>query len=220
MASKARKAFDRNVQDVKRLLEIHTDVGGDAKGRRVGLEVLNKSAIVLITAIWEAYCEDVAAEALEHLVANVPSGSALPKELKKKIAGDITAVKNELGMWDLADAGWKDCARARLESLTEERNRRLNTPKSNQIDELFNAAIGLSRVSGAWRWQKMSVSQARAKLDKFVTLRGAIAHRGGAASSANKSQVTDYLKHATKLVAKTGGRVNKHVMSATGKALW
>ncbi len=220
MASKARKAFDLNVKDVKRLLEIHTDVGGDAKGRRYGLEVLNRSAIVLITAVWEAYCEDISAEALHHLVSNVSSGSALPKELKKKIVTDITDDKNELAMWDLADAGWKTRVLARLTALTQERNRRLNTPKSDQIDKLFDAAIGLSSVSSAWRWKSMSVSQARAKLDKFVSLRGDIAHRGGAVSGVTKAQVTDYLKHVGTLVSKTGGSVNKHVKNASGKALW
>ena len=105
MPSKARAAFDENAQDVDRLLEIHSDVGGDAKGRRFGLEVLNKSAIVLLTAIWEAYCEDIATEALEHLIAHVPSGSALPKELKKRIVNDIEADRNKLAMWDLADSG-------------------------------------------------------------------------------------------------------------------
>jgi hypothetical protein len=220
MASEARRAFDRNAKDVERLLEIHADVGGDAQGRRFGLEVLNKSAIVLITAIWEAYCEDVAAEALQHLVGNAPSGSKLPKELKKKIAGDIRADPNDLAMWDLADGGWKARAEARLSSLMEERNKRLNTPKSDHIDELFANAIGLPGLSGAWRWPKMSVPQARAKLDKFVTLRGDIAHRGAAASSVKKAQVTDYLKHVKRLVAKTGGRVNAHVKRATGKPLW
>jgi len=220
MASQSRQAFDHNVQDVERLLEIHADVGGDAQGRRFGLEVLNKSAIVLITAIWEAYCEDIAAEALGHLVANVASGSQLPKELKKKIAADIKADQNDLAMWDLADAGWQTRAKGRLASLMVERNRRLNTPKSDQIDELFAAAIGLTSVSSSWRWKKMSVAQARAKLDDFVELRGAIAHRGAAAASVKKVQVTNYLKHVKRLVGKTGGRVNTHVQNATGKALW
>lgn len=84
MASQARSAFDQNAKDIKRLLSIHADIGGDSKGRRYGLEVLNKSSIVLITAFWEAYCEDIASEALQHLVTFSPSGLALPKELKKK----------------------------------------------------------------------------------------------------------------------------------------
>jgi hypothetical protein len=98
--------------------------------------------------------------------------------------------------------------------------RRLNTPKLDQIDELFTNAIGLLGVSGAWRWPKMSVAQAKAMLDKFVTLRGEIAQRGAAASSVKKMHLTDYLEHVTRLVAKTGGRVNDHVKHATGKPLW
>ena len=39
-----------------------------ARGRRYHLEVLNKSAIVLVTSFWEAYCEDIAAEGLAHIV--------------------------------------------------------------------------------------------------------------------------------------------------------
>jgi len=220
MASQARRAFDRNVADVERLLEIHADVGGDAQGRRFGLEVLNKSAIVLITAFWEAYCEDLAAEALVHLVGHVSSGSLLPKELKKKIAADIKAEPNDIAMWELADSGWKAHVKARLATLMAERNRRLNTPKSDQIDDLFATAIGLSGVSTAWRWKKMSIAQARTKLDRFVGLRGAIAHRGAAASGVKKVQVTDYLAHVKRLVSKTGGRVNTHVKGACGRALW
>jgi hypothetical protein len=73
MASKARSAFDQNAADIQRLLDLHQRVGGDSRGRRYGLEVLNKSAIVLITAFWEAYCEDLAAEGLEHIVKHAKS---------------------------------------------------------------------------------------------------------------------------------------------------
>jgi hypothetical protein len=220
MPSKARTAFDKNAQDVDRLLKIHSDVGGDAKGRRFGLEVLNKSAIILLTAIWEAYCEDIASEALEHLIAHVPSGTALPTELKKRIVGDIKADHNELAMWELADGGWKVRVQARLAALTAERNRRLNTPKTEQINELFASAIGLAKMSDAWRWKKMSPAKAREKLDNYVALRGSIAHRGAAEAGVKKAQVQDYFKHVKRLVAKTGGRVNTHVKDATGKPLW
>ncbi len=220
MPSLARLAFTQNAKDVQRLLEIHADVGGDAKGRRFGLEVLNKSAIVLITAVWEAYCEDIAEEALRHLVSHVPSASHLPKELKKRITADIKSDPNDLAMWDLADTGWKARAGARLASLTAERNRRLNTPKADQIDELFAAAIGLSGVSMAWRRKKMSVARARKKLDDCVALRGTIAHRGVAAASVTKAQVINYFQHVKRLVAKTGDRVRAHVRTATGKQPW
>jgi hypothetical protein len=66
----------------------------------------------------------------------------------------------------------------------------------------------------------MTVERARRKLDKYVTLRGEIAHRGTAGASVKKSQVTDYFQFIKKLAANTGGEVNRYVQPLTGKALW
>ncbi len=220
MPSKARLAFDKNAADISRLLEIHTDLGGDAQGRRYRLEVLNKSAIVLVTAIWEAYCEDLAAEALRHVVDHAPNSDALPVDLKKKIAKELKADLNELAIWKLADRAWRRVLTKRLDDLAQERNKKLNTPRAENIIELFATALGLTDVSNGWRWKKMSVQQAKSKLDKYVSLRGAIAHRGQAAASCTKAQVKDYFAHVKRLVAKTGGRINAHVRSITGDGLW
>ncbi len=220
MSSQARKAFDENAKDVKRLLTIHTDIGGDSPGKRYGLEVLNKSALVLITAIWEAYCEDIAAEAVQHLIQHVPNPDELPNELKKKVVAELKAEKHELEVWKLAGDGWRVILQARVKSLTAERNSKLNTPKSSQINDLFSAALGLSNVSDSWKWKKMSASTAAKKLDSYVTLRGAVAHRGAAATSIKKTDVTGFFSHVKRLVSRTGGRVNKHVKDATGKSLW
>ena len=220
MPSKARKAFDANAEDIDRLLELHALVGGGARGKRIGLEVLNKSAIVLITATWEAYCEDLASEALQHMVRRAPNADRLSKHIKKQIAQELKSDLNEVAIWNLSVDGWRQFMSDRFGRLTEERNRQLNTPKALQIDGLFNQAIGLDQVSKAWHWRKMSVSRARQKLDGYVTLRGDIAHRGRAAERCHKSQVTGYFGHVKKLVAKTGGEVNRFVKDATGKALW
>jgi hypothetical protein len=64
MPSKSRIHFDENCEDVERLLTIHQDLAGNTPGRKYGVEVLNKSAIVLICAYWEAYNEDILHEAL------------------------------------------------------------------------------------------------------------------------------------------------------------
>ena len=212
--------MDENLADVDRLLEIHANVGGSKKGRRHRLEVLNKSAIVLITAFWEAYCEDLAAEALQHLVTHVPSASKLPVELKKKISTEIKAAHHDLKMWDLADGGWRPVVQARLATLMEQRNRKLNTPKAANIDELFMNAVGLSKVSDAWKWTKMSSVQASTQLDTYIEMRGAIAHRGSHSGGVKKTDVAQFLSLVKRLAAKTGGRVNTHVTDATSKTLW
>ncbi len=190
MPSKAREAFDQNAKDVERLLELHSQKGGSKPGRRYGLGVLNKSAIVLITSFWEAYCEDIAAEALAHIVAHAKSGKTLPTELKKTVASEIKKALNQIEMWELADDGWRQFLTSRLEGLKTERDRNLNTPKADHIDRLFLDAIGIERISDAWKWsKKMTVNRAREKLDRFVSLRGDIAHRGKALKGVTKAQV-------------------------------
>jgi hypothetical protein len=220
MASNSRRAFDDNAKDIERLLEIHTEYGGDGPGRRHRLEVLNKSAVVLITAIWEAYCEDITAEALTHIVKHATDHTGLPVELQKKIAKDLKAKPHELAVWDLAGDGWKSAVSKRLGELTAERNRRLNSPKSAAIDTLLLDGIGLSTASHAWHWKGMSVEQAKKKLDHYIELRGAIAHRGASASSCKKAHVEDFFEHVKVLVAKTGGKVNTFAKQASGKPLW
>ena len=221
MPSKARIAFDKNASDIDKLLELHEKQGGSSRGRRYGLAVLNKSAIVLITSFWEAYCEDIASEGLEHIVKHAKDASVLPKELKKQIAKELCEDLNDISVWSLSDNGWRDVLKNRLEKLREERNRRLNTPKSTNIDDLFLKALGISKISQTWKWAtKMNATRARKKLDKYVELRGAIAHRGDASRSVTKANVTDYFDFIKKLAGKTGGKVNTHVKSLTGRPLW
>jgi len=221
MPSKARIAFSENAQDIKRLLELHQETGGIAPGRRYGLEVLNKSAIVLITAFWEAYCEDIAAEGLIHIVRHASSADELPKEIKQVIAKEIKADPHELAVWSVSDKGWRKVLQDRLQRLQELRDRKLNTPRAENIDQLFMSALGISSISSSWKWaKKMTVERAKKKLDKYVTLRGGIAHPGKAVKSVTNAHVEDYFNFIEKLAAKTGGAVNKQVKKVTGKPLW
>lgn len=221
MPSQARKRFDENAVDIERLLELHSEKGGTLPGRRRGLDVLNKSAIILITSFWEAYCEDVAAEGLEHIVKHGISSDSLPKEIKQIVAKELKSDPNDLAVWALCGDGWKKILKNRLSDLQEQRNKRLNTPKTQNVDDLFVKALGLSSVSSSWRWAtKMTATRAREKLDRYVTLRGEIAHRGIAAKSVTKAQVEDYFDFIKSLVSKTGGAVNAYVRKITGKPLW
>ncbi|MFD4357231.1 HEPN domain-containing protein [Nocardia sp. NPDC058518] len=220
MASKARLAFDKNCEDVDRLLEVHVSLTGTAPGRRRQVEVLNKAGVVLITAFWEAYCEDIAAEGARHLVKHAKSANDLPEHLKKLVAKELSDQKHDLAAWQLADNGWRTFIEARLASIEAERNRRLNTPKTSQIDELFARSLGIEQMSKSWAWPRNPATKTAAKLDAFVTLRGSVAHRGTAAGGVKKKDVVDYYTLVKKLVSLTGGKVNGSVRKSTGKPLW
>jgi len=219
MPSKARAAFDESSKDIDRLLEIHGLIGGPQKGRRFRLEVLNKSAIVLITAIWEAYCEDIVSEAVEHIVTESPKAGALSKEIRKAVAKELKDDKNDLAAWNLADDGWRTVLRSRLKIMEERRAWSLNTPKSAQLRDFFRNAIGIEDITSDWSWRRMSPDQAQKKLNDYITLRGEIAHRG-TLKETYKYQVQDFLNHVQRLVSKTDEQVNKHVNTMTGKTLW
>jgi hypothetical protein len=220
MPSKARKLFDANVQDIQRLLDLHLQAGGSGVGRRHGLEVLNKAAIVLITAYWEAYCEDLATEALAHLVENAKSSAVLPKRFRRQIADDLKKAEHELEVWKIADDGWKRYVKDRLEDFKGKRNWDFNTPKTEPINVLFMHAIGIERISASWKWpKKMTVNRATQKLDKYVSLRGDIAHRGKGLTTVKKFQVSDFFKFIQKLAAKTDNTADAHIQRITGRPL-
>jgi RiboL-PSP-HEPN len=218
--SKAADAFVENFEDVKQLLRLHTMIGGSGTGRRHGLEVLNKAAIVLITAFWEAYCEDLAAEGLQHLLAHSASADKLPLRLRKQLAGEIKKATHELEMWKLAGDGWKTYLSQRLKRLSDERNRGLNTPKPHQLDELFEMALGIDKISDRWSWKGASATRTKKNLNDFVELRGSIAHRGKDSESVTRKQVTDYRRLVGRLAEKTDETVNQYVFQQTGAPLF
>ena len=88
-------------------MEFHQNESGENKGRRFGLEILNKSAIVLLSAYWEAYCEDIAAEGLNHLVTHLKDPQKLPEALRKVVSKQLKESANNLAVWEIAGAGWK-----------------------------------------------------------------------------------------------------------------
>jgi hypothetical protein len=123
-------------------------------------------------------------------------------------------------MWKLADDGWRDVLRSRLADFQHERNRRLNTPKSDQIDEMFARAAGINNVSARWYWNNMPAQREKEKLDAYVSLRGEVAHRGRAARTIPKAQVVDYYSHVKHLVGNTDPYVNRVVRNSTDVPLY
>jgi hypothetical protein len=50
--------------------------------------------------------------------------------------------------------------RKRVKAIAEARNRALNTPKTRNIADLFEEAVGLTKVTSSWTWSGMQAAQA------------------------------------------------------------
>lgn len=220
MTSNAQASFLKNCEDINELQQVFADVTTASPGRRRRLGAIHKSAIVLLTAFWEAFCEDIAAEALQHLVTHAPDAQALPLELRKQVARDLADDKNTLAAWKLAGDGWRSVLVSRLVSLQEARNRKLNTPNAQQIDDFFHRTLGIEKISDSWHWANMNAQRAAEKLDEYLIVRHEVAHRGNAAFTIWQYDVNECYNHVWRLVERTATEIAGILTGATGVSPW
>lgn len=212
--------LESNVADVKRLLSIHEGLGGNAPGRRFDLEVLNKSAVVLLVACWEAYVEDLATSAFDVLLQNSQDPSDFPSTVLTLASRPLRDDNDERRVWELAGSGWRQVLTAHKEDIVHRYIGRLNTPKPNQVNELFEKLIGMSGLSDNWRWHRTNATRAADRLTELVELRGSIAHRVTATQAVKKSTVNSYLDLVYRLSVISNNRVNEFLEQQVGQKPW
>jgi RiboL-PSP-HEPN len=204
----------------KRLLTIHETLGGGGPGRRRDLEILNKSAIVMTCAFWEAFVEDLATDVLEHLAEHATSARDLSADLRISILNELRREKNELAMWEIADGEWRNILRRRARKITEAEDRGFSSPRSRKIDEFLQNTSGITKLFNSWRWPGTSAPSARSRLDKFVDLRNKIAHRGGPPEeSVLKRHAHNGLNLINRLADISPATVDGQLAATTGKPL-
>ena len=220
MPSKAYEKLQENRKDLDILWSFHEEKSGDAPGRKFGVEPLNKAVVVFVCALWGAYCEDVVAEAIDLLAADCNDPNLLPKELRKHIAAQIKGDKNDLAVWQLAEAGWKLVLKNNATKFTKDLTGRWNTPKSLPVQELFLKALGIKDITANWSWRNSDSYSTRRRLDEFVGLRGGIAHRLVGEESVHKAHGTDFFTHIERIATIVDASVRDLHFSATNKHYW
>jgi hypothetical protein len=212
--------FVENTEEVKQLVAFHEEKTGSERGRRYGVEILNKSGIVLLTACWEAFVEDCASVALEFVLQKTPDPATLPKVVRTRIGQSIKNDKNDVKAWELAGTGWQNVVRDYKNKLLHTYVSFFNTPKAGNVDDLLDALLGLPRVSDNWAWQRLSPEGARDRLAKYIELRGSIAHRVKASQAVHKKTVNDYADFITRLAVRTANVTRVHVQSLVKADPW
>lgn len=205
-----------NIGEVDQLTQIHQQVGGSAQGQRHKLEILNRSAIVLLVACWEAYIEDLAELAFTFVLKELKDPSHLPAKVRALVAAALIETQDPKKTWDLAGNGWKTVLKKHKSAVLERYVGRLNSPRPKQVDGLFESLIGLRTMSKCWKWQGTSNRRVLERLEDLVTLRGAIAHRVNAGTSVRRLHVDNARDLVGHLSASSSNRVSEHLEQITG----
>lgn len=203
----AYREFLGNMEGVGRLLQIHGKLSGKGPGRRWGTEVLNKSAVVLLLACWEAYLEDVAAHAFNTMLKGSVKPAQFPKEVIKRVGQSLRDEKDERAIWRLAGDGWKTALLDYMVTVIQ----KFHNPNSISVDDFFLRILGIKSISQCWHWTGMSTQRAKTKLDRIVAVRGSIAHRVKHTSPVHLNRVRDFRQHVRKLVRSTDRAILKEL---------
>ncbi len=212
--------LNSNLTQVRRPLAIHGIVAGKGAGYKHDVEVLHKSAIVLLVATWEAFVEDLAAHAFDALLAAAKDHTTFPPEVLTSASAPLKKAADNREVWKLAGDGWKQVLEDHRTELFAQCIGKLNTPKPKQIDGLFHSLIGISNISSRWHWKGMSDQDAALKLEQLIELRGSIAHRASSSQKVYKYMVEDYVEFVARLSVVSSNRVLAFVSARTGKMAW
>ena len=210
--SNALAQYELQKKEVELLLSFHSELheyrtksGSETRGRRSAeFEVLHKSAIVLLTACWEAYIENSLTEAIRAIASSLKDPLDLPEDLRRSIALTKSAKlsvssKNELYPWYFVGDRW----RSLLLEFSKLKISELNTPDSSSVREAMKSLLEIPDLTESWGRQGNAAKDAADQLDEYLIDRHMIAHGAILGKKFTKSYVTDYLAFLDITIGKT-----------------
>ncbi|MCE9592267.1 MAG: hypothetical protein K8S99_17310 [Planctomycetes bacterium] len=219
MPSQSHMTFNANKTDILILWQIQRDISGPGHPRRHRVDILNRATIIFVSACWESYIEDVAAEAFDFLLANAATCDAIPTKIRTLASRELREAKDERRVWELAGNGWQKVLQDHRDLTKSKWLKDFNTPKSSQVRDLFLGLLDID-ITSLWHWESMSTDQACTELDEYMTIRGNIAHRTRHHATVPKLQGKKFLLHIGQLVDRTDNAITNHLNSLTGKLPW
>ncbi|WP_442601828.1 HEPN domain-containing protein [Paenibacillus sp. KN14-4R] len=206
MPSKSYKAYRNNSQNVTRLIDNYRQLK-TGKGR-TALDHLTRSGIILLASSWEVYIEDVLNECVTYYIQKCGSASKLPDEVKKTISKEIKTDKNELSPFELVEDSWKEY----YSKITLQKTKLMNTPKKDNINNLFKNYLGVDELSSHWTNKTI--------VNKFVSYRGDIVHKVKADSYVRVETLEFYLKEIEEIIKETDLYLKRYLTSKVGSSPW
>lgn len=215
-ASTALINLNKNIQDVRRLMKIASE-----RKAYNDKQVLRHAAIVLFTACWETFIEDLAQSAFEFLCKRAKRPKMLPNTLKSHISDNLKKEKNPLIMWELAGSGWKKFIKKHGKTVISNTTDGVSNPSGDTVDNLFLKMIGLKNLSKCWKWRGVSSAEStRRKLGYYLKVRGQIAHRTSPDNKITRNFVFKYTDFIFRLAVRSNNKVREYLIKVIKKEPW
>jgi len=164
--------FDFAMEDVNRLLKLHSEATQRSRGQPSrDLEVFKRAALILGITAWESFVEDT-----------IRIGATYALEAAESPADVRTWFNSVADYWlgecpkppmlrEWTGDGWKTLLKERMELDL----RLLNTPNSEKVSNLSRRYLGID-LSKSWFWARTTSEVASKRLDDLIRLRGELVH--------------------------------------------
>ena len=197
------------LSDVKRLISHHKSINTGRGNPQLGF--ITRSATFMLCAAWEQYIELVLGECAVKMTETYDSLDKFPKSVRTYFITYIREIKDESLALKLCGNGWKDVYRKKL----EEELGGFNTPKSENINKIYERYLGLSDLSASW-------SCGSTEIDRFVRARGDIAHKGSGAKYVRFNDLLQYQDIVKKSAIETDNKLVDYFQEILpgSKSIW
>ena len=166
MPSKAYKTFQKNLNQVNKLIETYNHELERNSGRgKKSLDHLTRAGLIFLCSSFEVYVESVIYETGNFITRKIYQPKKLPMEAKKTISDAVKKEKNDISPILFYD-DWKEYYR----KLIYYDIKKLNTPKVQNIQQLFKNYFGISEN------EIDDTAFPFKSLDDIISTRGDVAH--------------------------------------------
>lgn len=142
MPSKAYKTFQKNLNQVNKLIETYNHELERNSGRgKKSLDHLTRAGLIFLCSSFEVYVESVIYETGNFITRKIYQPKKLPMEAKKTISDAVKKEKNDISPILFYD-DWKEYYR----KLIYYDIKKLNTPKVQNIQQLFKNFLELVKM--------------------------------------------------------------------------
>lgn len=219
--SSALSALSIRLEDAEQLLSIHEDQTGTSRGRRWGVNALNRSSVMLAVAAWEGFIEDLLRESSNLISVNTQNAMQVPDVVKYQVIQKLydsgkmetNTVNARNRIWEFSDNGWRQVYRGFCEGKISS----LNTPNVKNVNSIFNGLIGINEISKAWRHNaRLTAEVYETKLDELLDLRHKVAHGALGNQQVQKHEARDGISLLRRLGERTDGAVDDYLNTKFG----